>query len=154
MAAAESSNVTQLPTIPAATELLPFVPAGVYSLVYIAHETHKFFNRSCKAVFWFRITDYGEHFGKVIPRYYNVKRLVGKPGRSGQFVPGRSSDFLREFCRVSTARIVRLDRLPLTDFQRVQIRARVRVVSQDAKQRELPDALRYSVVDELIGLEQ
>lgn len=129
MAMAESSNVTQLPTIPAATELLPLIPAGVYSVAFVAYETHKFFSRSLKAIFWFRIVDYGEHFGKVIPRYDNVKRLVGKPGRNGQFVPGRSSDFLREYCRISTGRITRLDRLPLTDFQKALIRVRVRVVT-------------------------
>jgi hypothetical protein len=154
MSLLSASNVTQLPTIPTATDLLSHIPDGIYSVAYVAHETHKYFGRSCKVVFWFRIIEFGDYFGTVIPRYYNVKRLSGKPGRNGQFVPGRSSDFLREFCKVSTAPINRLDRLPLSAFQNVQIKARVRTVSADGKQRDLAAQLHYSVIGELLGLDR
>jgi len=149
-----AANVTQLPVIPTATDLLPKIPAGVYSVTYVAHETHKFFSRSNKVVFWFRIIDFGDCFNAVLPRYYNVRRLTGKQGRSGQFVPGRSSDFIREYCKVSAAPISRLDRLPMSAFQNVAIKAHVRVVTKDGKQRDLAETLHYSVIDELLGLDQ
>jgi hypothetical protein len=154
MIARDSSNVSHLPVIPAATELLPLIPEGVYSFAFVAHETHRFFNRSDKAVLWFRVLDFGDHFNKVLPRYYNVRRLIGKPGRNGNFAVGRSSDLLREFCCVSTAPITRLDRLPLTTLQNVTVRARVRVVSKDGYQKALPETLHYSVVDEIVGRDQ
>jgi hypothetical protein len=151
MNSSDTADISYLPVIPAATDLLPLIPEGIYSMVYVAHETRCFFGRSFKVVLWYRVLDFGDHFNTVLPRYYNVRRLIGKPGRNGGFAPGRSSDFVREFCRVSTGRITRLDRLPLSSLQNTIIRARVRTVSEDGKQKALPDSLHYSVIGEVLG---
>lgn len=142
----------QIGAIPGPSELIPYVEPGEYEMVYVGHETALFFGKSPKATFWFRIVEMGDHFGKVIPRFYNVKRFKGKPGRNGQFVPGRSSDFIREFCTLFPDPITRLDRLPITRFKNAVLTGKVRVTRKDHRQKDLPGPLAYSVIDELLGV--
>jgi hypothetical protein len=40
----------------------------------------------------------------------------------------------------------------MSAFERVIVRGRVRTVTSGSNQREIPDGLRYSVIDELVGL--
>ena len=135
-------------------ELMPLVPPGVYTAAYVKHETRQFFGSSYKAVFWFRIVDMGSSFGVTLARYYNVKKLTGKPSVGGKFIPGRSSDFIREYCRLFPVRIKRLDRIALTKFKEVLIKVRVRTTTRDRRQRSLPGPLTYSVVEELVGVDR
>lgn len=135
-------------------ELMPLVKPGVYSMAYDRHETRKFFGNAQKVVFWFRIVEFGDAFEKVVPRFYNVKRIKGKPGKNGDFVPGRNSDFLREYCGLFTNPIHRLDRLSLSVYRNVIIKGRVRTTERNRRQRELPDILKYSVVEELLEVEK
>lgn len=147
------SSIEHLPLKLSESEFIPLIPEGVYTFAYVQHETYLYFGRAAKATFWFRVTDYSEHFGKLIPRFYNAKRLKGKAGRNGNFVPSRSSDFIREYCNLFPEHISRLDRIPPSNFSKVSIKARVRTVTKDRKQRKLAEVLKYSVIDELIGVE-
>ena len=133
--------------------LLPLVPGGIYTLTYLYHETGKVF-RSPKLTIWFKITDFGPYFGKVVPRYYNIRRLSGKPGKDGRFVVGRSQDFLREYARLFPNPINRLDRISMSPFENKLIKACIREVKRDYRQRELAPPLQYSVVDELIRVDE
>jgi hypothetical protein len=147
------SKESSFPILRLDDDFIPYVEPGVYTMSYVYHETRNFFRNHPKAVFWFRIVDMGANFGVVLPRYYNVKRLVGKKkGKGGLFVPGRSSDFIREYCQLFPDRIKRLDRIPLSLFSGILVRAKVRTVERDRKQSRLADILRYSVIDEIVGI--
>jgi len=133
-------------------DLMPLVEPGLYTARYVRHETRQFFGSAYKAVFWFQITDFGPAFEVVVPRYYNVNKLVGKAGRGGKFVPGRNSDFMREYCRVFPSRIKRKDRIALAALKDVLVKVRVRTTVKDRRQRSLPEPLKYSVVEEIVGV--
>lgn len=139
---------------PPKDDFIPHVQDGVYTLTYVCHETGTFFKSAQKVVIWFRVVDLGDNFGKIIPRYYNVKRFKGKKGLNGGFVPGRSSDFIREYCTLFNNPINRLDRLPMTPFENVLIRGKTRTVTRSGNQKNLPKSLYYSVIDELIDTDK
>lgn len=151
---AETADIVSFPTKPPVDELIPHVEDGVYTLTYVCHSTGTYFRNALKVAFWFRVVDPGQHFGKMIPRYYNVKRFKGKKGLNGAFVPGRSSDFIREYCTLFTNPINRLDRLPMTPFLNVLIKGKTRTVTRSGNQKNLPESLYYSVIDELIGIDK
>ena len=145
-----AANVLELSRSDIGSDFIPHVPPGTYTVAYIRHETAKLF-RTPKLVVWFRIVDMGQHFGKAIPRYYNIKRAIGKLGKHGGFHAGRSSDFVREYASIFPDRITRLDRIAMQPFQTAMIRAAVRTVTRDRSQRELATTLHYSVIERLIG---
>lgn len=134
----------------------PFVGPGNYEFMYVKHETDLYFGRAPKLVMWFKIVSMGECFETVLPRYYNVKQLIGPKGKNGKFKVGRQSDFLREFVTLfpdavdSNPRKRRLDRLPMSGFKSVILQGHVSTVNRTAKQRAIPEALQYSVISELI----
>ena len=129
------------------------VPPGVYDVSFCGFSTFILFGRAAKLNLQFRIVTYGEHFEKRISRYYNVARLIGRPGPNGRFKCGFSSDFLRDYCRLFPAP-TRLDRIPMSSFEKHIFSARVRTVEKGSQQEAIPDALRYSVISELIGIKQ
>lgn len=126
----------------------PLVPDGNYLATYQGHdclELRQF--KTPKVFIRFRLHDAGPHTGKVLFRAYRVRRILdGK-----RFVVGRRSDLLEMVCRVMGG--ARPDRISLRELKRHLVRVRVRTVSQDARQRTLPEALRYSVVDDVLGKE-
>lgn len=132
-------------------DFLPLLTPGRYEVCYEFHETVLLF-RQPKLVLWFRVVEMGEYFEKVIPRYYNIKRTIGKPGRGGRFQAGRSSDFVREYANAFSNRIVRLDRIAMEPFKGALLAARVRTVKKDRKQDDLAASLHYSVVEALLGV--
>ena len=131
---------------------LALVPDGEYELCYQYHETWKYQGKYPKVVFWFKIVSIGEHFEKLLPRYFNVRRIIGKPSKNGRFVPGRSSDFLLEYCNLFPRRFSRLDRIPLSLLENELILATTRTVTTNREQRNLPDLLKYSVIDRWLRL--
>src|SRR5690554_837537 len=153
MGAESFDNVRPFPTN-YQDDFIPLIEPGVYSMTLEHWQTAVFFGRSQKVVMWFRVLEMGQAFGKVIPRYYNVKRLTTKPKRNGGFAAGRSSDLVREYCLIHNKRPTRLDRVSLCHYQGVIVKGRVDTVSRDSRQSALPEAARYSVVKELVGLEQ
>jgi hypothetical protein len=126
----------------------PLVPNGIYDVGFVSYSTAYMFNKVPKLVLNFRILDFGEHNGKVLPRYYNVKRIKGRPRKNGDFKVGRRSDFVHEYATLFGLPR-RLDRVSMTPFKSVIIKAKVEVVTSDYKQRQMPEALKYSKIAEL-----
>jgi hypothetical protein len=129
------------------------VPPGDYELRFDYYETATMFGRAPKLVLWFTIISMGPYFDVAkLARYYNATRLIGKPQRNGRFKVGYKSDFLREYARLFRAPS-RLDRISMTEFTRHIIIGRARTVTQGSNQKHIPEGLRYSVLDELIGIQ-
>lgn len=124
----------------------PLVPDGQYLATYQGHECVelKQFKLTPKVFIHLKLYDAGEHSGKVLYRAYRVKRRIdGK-----RFIVGRRSELLRMVCTVLYR--TRPDRISLRELKRHLLRIRTRTVTKDAKQRELPAALQYSVVDDIL----
>lgn len=131
------------------SEAWPLVPDGDYLAVYVGHDCINLrqFKQS-KVFLRFRLFDAGAHTGKILFRAYRVRRILdGK-----RFVVGRRSDLLHMVCQVMDHR-TRPDRISLRELKRHILKVRTRTVIQDGKQRPLPLALRYSVVDDILGKE-
>jgi len=126
----------------------PCIKQGVYDLAFEYYETIMLYGRAPKLVLWFRIATEGEFFGTRLPRYYNVKRIMGKPRKSGDFRVGWKADFIREYVNLFSMP-QRIDRLAITVFKRHFIRGKVKTVTNDLKQRVIPEELQYSVIQEL-----
>lgn len=128
------------------------IPPGVYELRFDHHETAVMFGRAPKLVLWFTVVSFGPYFDTVkLPRFYNVRRLIGRPSRSGRFKTGFKSNFLREYCRLFRAP-TRLDRIAMSEFSRHIILGRARTVTQGSDQAAIPEGLQYSVLEELTGI--
>jgi hypothetical protein len=121
------------------------IPAGDYSIAYLGHQLTFMFHTG-KVFIRFRIVA-GEHAGRELYRAFNVKMKSRH-----RFSVAQSSALYREFCTLSGRR-ERRDRIDLSRLRNTVIRARVRVVTHDQKQRPLPPFLHYSVVGELLSLE-
>lgn len=134
------------------TGLRPLIPPGTYKLAYIEHYT-MMFCKAPKVVLRFRVVDMGGCFGVELERFYNVQRLIGKPGKKGRFKVGASSDLVFEFCQVCSDRIDRLDRLPLSLMNNFVTLGDVHTVERNRKQKNLPELLKYSVIKELTGID-
>ena len=75
-------------------DLLPKIKAGVYDLAYVEHETARMFKGNAhKLVMWFRIVTFGNHFGIVLPRYYNVEKVAKRRTKNGGFKAARKVIF-------------------------------------------------------------
>lgn len=128
----------------------PLIEPGEYAVAYTGHATMLAFNRP-KLYMYFRIVD-GPHTGAKLFRAYRVKALSGKPRKNGRFVVRRSYDLFREYATVTGAR-ERPDRIALSNLRNCVLRVSVRTVDHDHRQRPLPEACRYSVVDQMLALE-
>lgn len=124
------------------------IPPGEYELAFDYFETKILFKKP-KLFVWFKVIKYGDHFGVRVPRYYGLRKIIGRYGKGGRFAIGWKSDFLREYARLFGAP-KRLDRIAMTPFEKVVIVGRIRTVEKGHDQREIHDSLRYSVIDELI----
>lgn len=134
-------------------DLPPLIKPGEYEVVLVEYRTAMFFGRAAKLVLSFKIIEPGEGFEAVLERYYNLQRIIGKPGKNGDFKVGKRSDFLRELCTVfPTLNVRRLDRIPMSCFDGVIIKARIDTVTHDTKQAPIPKPLQYSKVSKLLGV--
>jgi hypothetical protein len=133
---------------------LPLVKQGIYKFVFVSYETVRLFGgKSPKLILWFRIVSEGEHFGVTLPRYYNVKRIIGKPRKNGDFSIGRNSNFAREYAELfSIPR--RLDRMPMTIFKNKMIKGKSKTVTSGFNQKKIHKTLQYSVISELLEVHE
>lgn len=129
------------------------IPPGIYDVAFHRYYTWLMFGRAPKLTLEFRIVTMGEHFQEIIRAHYNVRKLIGRPAANGRFKVGFCCDFLREFANLFGAPS-RLDRIPMSNFERHILIARVRTVSRGAGQKAIPDGLQYSTIDELTGIRQ
>lgn len=129
----------------------PLVPDGEYVMQYLYHETVMAF-RTPKVILHMKIVGLGKHHGKPLLRAYRVKELMGKPRKWGRFKLTRHQELFLTLARLYDKHL-RHDRISLQALTQVLLRATTRTVTTDYQHRPLPEALHYSVVDELVSIE-
>ena len=132
------------------TDELTMIDEGIYQLKFIRYETLSAF-KTGKLRLDFEIIDYGPAFGLNISRFYNVT-LSGKPKVNGKFRAGWHSECVREYVQLFRERPERRDRINWNRLKNKLVKAKIRYVNQDYKQRPKLDLLRNSVVDELLEI--
>lgn len=148
------SNIVHLDRLPAADNEIIWVPDGDYSLRFTGWRTGLYFGKQPKVVLSFKITEFGEYFEWPLERFYNAKRLIGKPGKNGNFQVGRCSDLVRDFARVCPAPIKRLDRIPMSLLHDIAIIGEVETVTKGHDQKEIPQSVQYSKIARLVSAER
>lgn len=147
-------SVSHLPDGIIVGERPVMIQAGVYDLSFEHHETANLFGgRAPKLVLWFRVATLGEHYGLLVPRYYNVRAFAGRGRRHGKFHIGWKSDFVREYARCFGLPR-RIDRVSTAAFKGVLIEGRIDAVECDHHQRKIHNDLRYSVIRELLKVKE
>lgn len=135
-----------------ASELLPCIPPGEYGLKLVQHRTLIFY-KTPRLVFDCIITDFSDCHGIQLSRYYNVERLISKPGKNGTCKHKQSGDFMMEFYQLFPSEPRRrLDRIPMQMFYNVEIIGKVRTVTTNNRQQKLPEQLQHSVIGELLRI--
>jgi hypothetical protein len=129
----------------------PTIPEAEYQAVFTHHETALSFNTP-KVFLWFRIIEPGPYFGMNIYRAYRVRKLKSKPGRNSAFKVAANSDLFTSVTKVLDER-GRPDRFSLQRLKGVILKILTRTVKRDHKQREIPEARRYSVVETILRKE-
>jgi len=132
----------------------PLIKPGKYCLGFEYHETRRLFNQP-KLILWFTVLSDGEYHGIKLKRFYNVRSLIGKPGREGKYKPsGWTGDLIREYAQLfGSIPDDRLDRFSLNPFKNVIITGEVKTVILDSKKRGIPAYVQYSVIERLIKAE-
>ena len=132
-------------------QIWPVVEPGEYTAIYLHHETNRSaFGGKPKVYLIFRLVDPGV-FGEELYAAYNIKKVVGKKSRNGSFKLSRRQDLTLQLANVLPD--FRLDRISLRSLINKTVRILVRTVKRDYKQRSLPPPLQYSVVDQILCLE-
>ncbi len=133
----------------------PLIKPGEYSLGFDYHETKWMWNQA-KLILLFTVLSDGEYHGTKLKRFYNVRSLIGKPGKNGKYRPsGWNSDLIREYAHLfGSIPDDRLDRFSLKPFKDVIITGEVKTVSLDSKKRGIPVCVQYSVIERLIKAEE
>ena len=135
------------------TEILPLVPPGEYEAYFDRWQTVALFGgKSKKVILWFALATPGV-MGTRLPRYYNVKELKGKPRLMGQFKVGQKSTFARDYCRL-LGPPRRRGLFSVSRFENKIFRVRVRTVERGSDQSKIAHCLQYSVIGELLRLQQ
>jgi hypothetical protein len=150
-----TTNVVPLPASNADIELdgkiWPLIPDGEYIARYHRHDTQRMFG-TLKVFLHFEILDPGPYNGTRLYRAYRAVDVVhGKKGGRRFKLRPRSQLYL-DLCRLYGGNH-RRDRISLTALKSLVLRVRVRTVEKDYRQRPLPEALKYSVVGDLLGVE-
>jgi hypothetical protein len=134
-------------------DLPALLPPGDYQLRLDFWATSKLFGRSPKLALWFKVMDMGEHFEARVPRYYNVVDLKGRAGRWGRFKAAAGGALARDYARL-LALPKRFDRFNLEQLTRHVVSGKVDTVTTGSRQEKLAPASQYSVVRELLRIEQ
>ena len=128
----------------------PLIDSGRYRLKFEFYETRLIFGHA-KIALRFTIADFGQFFGVPLSRWYNARRVIGRPSKNGNFaLSGKRSDLFIEHCELFDMRIPRLDRVPMSAFDGKYILAEVETVTRRHDQRSLPQQAQYSVVRRLL----
>ena len=121
----------------------PLVPDDKYEFVYASHKYVPSFGGNSKLFMWFRITSLGEHHGKELLRFYNV-RVSNK-----RYRPPRNGLMTREM-RQLFGNSLKARGLPLQQLKGSVLLGITRTVSTDSRQKKLHSINRYSVIDQLV----
>jgi len=128
----------------------PLVAPGLYQLAFVSYRTALVYGRAHKVALRFQIIDQGEFYGTQLDRWYNCKRIIGRPKKNGNFQVGRHSDFLREYLTLFPDRVRRLDRISMKPYKCNVITGRIETVTKNARQQPLPEFMQYSIIRELL----
>ena len=135
-------------------DLPPLVRPGYHDLTLDSFQTAMMFQgKAPKLIMHFRIVSFGDDFEKIVPRYYNVSRIIDKPQKGGRFKASKKGDFLREYLTLFGSNVRRLDRLPMTQFKDVIIQGEIETVKR-SRNRDIPELLQYSKVAKLIKVKK
>lgn len=129
----------------------PLVPDGRYHFKLVNHRTKYMFN-SPRLILLMTILDNGDYHGVSLPRYYNVNRLIGKPGKRGRFEPSRGGDFLIDYYSLILDNHRRLDRLSMKPLYDKIVYAETATVKTNNRKTNLPEPMWHSKVSKLIQL--
>lgn len=126
------------------------IPDGEYQAVYVSHLTTNG-SYGAKVKITFRIVSPGAYFECLVDAWYNAKALGSKVGKRGRIVLSRHSKLTFEMVKLFH-RKQRPERLSPEMLKGHIVMIKVRTVNQNSKQKNLPDALKYSVVDSMVCL--
>lgn len=125
------------------------VPPGTYVVRFLYWETAlvRQFGGSARVFLHFEVLE-GDYYEVQLFASYPIRSLSGKPQRRGGFKLGRGSELLRQLGMLGMLR--RGDRPSLEPLRKVILQVSVRTVRRNSHNRELPEALQYSVVSEML----
>lgn len=129
----------------------PLIPEGIYKLRFLYHETVYAFDKKVKLVF--EVVTPGDYYGTELARNYNVDDYTGRPMRNGSFVVGTGRAFVREYLNVF-GDVKSLRDIKVQNYEGQTINGRVRTVKRGARRVEIQESIQYSVIDELLELQQ
>jgi hypothetical protein len=133
--------------------LKPVIPDGEYIAAYERYYTARMFSqKTAKICLVFKMVE--DPFRDMqIERWYSVGTLYGPPGENGKFkAKGQTSRMILEYLACCPdAKIDRLDRIPMTNWRGGLYRVQVRTVNTNHEKFKLPNQVRYSTIDRLLG---
>ena len=136
------------------SELRPFIPPGEYHFKLINHYTARMFGGNPKLILTLSVIDNGEYQSVKLCRYYNVKKVLGKSGKKGRFVPPIGGDFMIDYFTLVPGRLDRADRLSFAPLYNSIILGQVETVTKNSLGKALPKELHSSKVSKLIKLKE
>jgi len=145
-----AANVIALPERARYADAL--IEPGRYDARVVDAETRMFFfGRSPRAIVWFQIASMGAAFETILPAYYAVRSITGKPRRHGRFRIGLRSRLARDLAAMLNRRPP-LDVVPLDELVNALFAVDVVTVDTDATQQAIPAGARYSKVARVLGV--
>lgn len=126
------------------------IPEGEYQAVYVSHATSNG-SYGPKVKITFRIVSPGPYFESLIDAWYNAKSVGIKIGNRGRIVLSRHSKLTLEMVKLFH-RKQRPERLSPEMLKGHIVIIKIRTVTQNSKQKCLPESLRYSTVDSMVRL--
>ena len=114
----------------------PLIKPGEYPLGFEYHETARLFNQP-KLILWFTVLSDGNYHGIKLRRFYNVRSLIGKPGKEGKYNPsGWSSDLVREYAMLHDYLPDRLERISMCRYKDKIITGVVKTVTENSRKHD------------------
>jgi hypothetical protein len=129
--------------------LRPLLPEGIWLEAKVTgHDTAFIFN-SPKVIVHFSIVQAGEFFGLKLFRAFRVKRFIGRPGPNGRFTLGARSDLYALLVKLLDVKL-RAEQVSLRALKHMLFRVRTRTVRTNHAQKQTPEVLYYSTIDEIV----
>lgn len=125
----------------------PLIPDGVYEAKFLWHETANVFGTP-KVFLHFEIVQAGPYFGLRLFRAFRVRKLVGRPGKGSKFAAHAGGDLFAVMTTLLDLKL-RQDRISFAALTQMLFRVSTRTVTHNQRQRAIPEAARYSVVDRI-----
>ena len=126
------------------------IPDGEYQAVYVSHSTTNG-SYGPKVKITFRIVSLGPYFEKLVDAWYNTKGVGQKVGKRGKIILSRHSKLTFELVKLFH-RKQRPERISPEMLKGHVVVVKVRTVTQNSRQKNLPEALKYSTVDSMVCL--